>query len=518
MRNRQATSSCLLTAAMLLIASAATAADKPNIICIFADDMGIGDVSHTTGKAATPHLDRLAKEGMRFTDAHTTSSVCTPSRYGLITGRYNWRTRLQRSVFFNPHDAPLIKKDETTVASMLKDAGYNTACVGKWHMGIGWQFFEEKRPLAKGQRGQGWDIDYTQPAITPTSNGFDYFFGIQASLDMAPYVYIENEKATEIPNVTKAFKRPGAAGEKFEAIDCLKTFAEKSVAFIDRCSEEDKPFFLYLPLTSPHTPIVPSKDWQGKSDIGAYGDFLMETDWVVGQVLQAIDKHELEDNTLVMFTTDNGCSPAAKIDDLVAKGHLPNGNLRGHKADIYEGGHNVPFIVKWPGNVSPGTATNRLTCTTDFIATCADIVGAELSESEAVDSVSFLETLKDPTAIERDAIVHHSIGGNFAIRKGNWKLCFCPGSGGWSSPRPGKAKPGSPAGQLFNLADDPAEQKNLFETNPDKVAELTELMQKYIDDGRSTTGPKQENAVEISLWKKRPAKKEQKPQPRKTAA
>ena len=244
------------------------AASTPNIIFIFADDMGVGDVSHNGGKAPTPHIDRLATEGMRFTDAHTTSSVCTPSRYGLLAGRYNWRTHLQKSVYFNPHDKPLIAENQSTVASLLKGAGYHTGCVGKWHLGIGWEF-KEGFTATKEQAGQGWDIDYTKPAVTPTAHGFDYFFGIQASLDMAPYVYIENTLATAPATVVKAFHRKGAAAADFEAVDCLRDFAAKSVAFLDqRAAEPDKPFFLYLPLTSPHTPIVPSKAWAGKSEIG----------------------------------------------------------------------------------------------------------------------------------------------------------------------------------------------------------------------------------------------------------
>jgi arylsulfatase A len=265
------------------------------------------------------------------------------------------------------------------------------------------------------------------------------------------------------------------------------------VAFIDRAAPKDEPFFLYLPLTSPHTPIVPSKDWQGKSPIGKYGDFLMETDWVVGEVLAALEKHGVADETLVIFTTDNGCSPAAKIPDLEKQGHKPNGDLRGHKADIYEGGHRVPFVVRWPGKVKPGAVTSRLTCQTDFIATCAEILGKELTADAAVDSVSFLPTLKDAAVVDRDAVVHHSIQGAFAIRRGKWKLCLCKGSGGWSAPRPGKAPKGAPAVQLFDLQVDPAEENNLALENPELVTELTELMQKYVDDGRSTPGAKQQN-------------------------
>ncbi|MFD2158458.1 arylsulfatase [Rubritalea tangerina] len=469
------------------------AAELPNIIFIFADDMGVGDVSHRTGKADTPALDRMAREGMRFTDAHTTSSVCTPSRYGLLTGRYNWRTRLQKGVFFSPHDKPLIKKDESTVASILKDKGYDTACVGKWHLGIGWEFKEKNNPKSR----TGYDIDFAKPAVTPTSHGFDYFYGIQASLDMAPYVYIENERATAEGSVTKGFPRKGAAAPDFEANQCLKVFAEKSVAYINQKAKSEKPFFLYLPLTSPHTPIVPSKEWLGKSPIGKYGDFLMETDWVVGQVLEALDANKITENTLVMFSTDNGCSPAAGIGKLVEKGHKPNGDLRGHKADIYEGGHRVPTLAMWPKVVTAGTETKRLTTLADFYATCAEIVGAELGSEDGVDSVSFLPTLKDASQVDRGAIVMHSINGSFAIRQGRWKLCFCGGSGGWSAPR--KAPEGAPKWQLFDLDADPGEKVNVYESQPEVVQGLHDLMVQYIEDGRSTEGKKVQNDVEVEF-------------------
>ncbi|MGK0186722.1 MAG: arylsulfatase A [Verrucomicrobiales bacterium] len=492
---------CLSLLALILSTAALSAADKPNIVFIFADDMGVGDVSHNGGKAPTPHIDRLAAEGIRFTDAHTTSSVCTPSRYGLLTGRYNWRTHLQKSVFFNPHDMPLIAANQSTVASLLKESGYHTGCVGKWHLGIGWQFLEDYNKSAD-RPGQGWDIDYSKPAVTPLAYGFDYFFGIQASLDMAPYVYIENELATATATVTKAFFRKGAAAADFEAVNCLRDFASKSVTYIDqRAQTPDQPFFLYLPLTSPHTPIVPSESWKGKSSIGDYGDFIMESDWVVGQVLEALDKHDMTKDTIVFFSTDNGCSPAAKIDQLVEKGHKPNGDLRGHKADIYEGGHRVPFLVRWPGVIKSGSTTDRLTSLSDVYATTAEIVGAKGEADDGVDSISFLPTLKGEQSSARSAVVHHSIGGFFAIREGDWKLCFCPGSGGWSAPRPGKAGKDAPAVQLFNLTDDPAEKNNVESAHPEKVKHLTALLQSYIDNGRSTEGTPQMNDASIVVLK-----------------
>jgi len=474
----------------------------PNIIFIFADDMGIGDVSHTSGKAATPHLDRMASEGIRFTDAHASSSVCTPSRYSLLTGRYNWRTTLASHVINKPTTKPLIKKEETTVASLLKQAGYHTALVGKWHLGIGWELLPDFKK-EKWQKGLGWNIDFTKPAITPTSNGFDYFFGIAASLDMPPYVYIKNENVTEIPSVINdpnIRSRKGPAAPSFKAGNCLQDFAAKSVDYINERAREKEPFFLYVPLTSPHTPIIPSEIWKGKSELGPYGDFLMETDWVVGEVLNALDKHDIAENTIVLFSTDNGCSPAAKIPVLKRKGHSPSGNLRGNKADIYEGGHRVPFIIRWPEVIEAGTQTDRLTCMTDFIATCSDITGVQLDDASGVDAISFLSTLKNPNKTNREDIVHHSINGSFSIRQGNWKLALCPGSGGWSAPKAGQTPEGSPNLQLFDLSKDIAETNNVYDKYPSKVEELIQLLQSYVTKGRSTPGKHQKNDREVNIY------------------
>jgi arylsulfatase A-like enzyme len=485
-----------------LACASALATDKPNIIFIFTDDMGIGDVSHNGGKAPTPHIDRLAKEGMRFTDAHTTSSVCTPSRYSLLTGRYNWRTRLQRAVFLNPKDKPLIKKDESTVASLLKENGYQTAMVGKWHLGFDWQFLK-KYKKKKGQKGFGWDIDYSKPVGTPRLNGFDYFYGTMSSLDMAPYVYVENDMAVKPATKTYSYKgamlREGAGSEDFDAQKVLQVYAAKSVEYINSAAKKETPFFLYVPLTSPHTPIIPSDKWLGKSGIGKYGDFLMETDWVVGEILQALDQQGIADNTLVLFTTDNGCSPKAEIPDLEKKGHFPNGKLRGTKADLYEGGHRVPTIVRWPKLVPASTQTDRLTSLADLYATLADIVGAKVPDSDGVDSVSFFETLSDPSKTERSAIVMHSVDGHFAIRQGDWKLLFHGGSGGWSEPQ--RRPEGAPKWQLYNLKDDIGEQKNLFEKHPEISEKLHALMLDYIKQGRSTPGAEQKNAVPVVLEK-----------------
>ena len=481
---------------ILLIATGLQAADKPNIIFILADDMGYGDMSFRGGKAATPNCDRLAKEGMSFTDAHTSSSVCTPTRYGILTGRYNWRSTLKKSVLWG-YSPPLIKYDRNTVGDYLQKQGYHTGIVGKWHLGLEW---ERKKDIeqdisAKGKKQKdGWNIAYDRPVKGPTSQGFDYSFIIPASLDMPPYVYIEGETVTQVPTVEKSYIRKGPAGKDFEAVNCLKDFAAKSRDYIKRQAKSDSPFFLYIPLTSPHTPIVPSEEWQGKSSIGKYGDFLMETDWVIGEVLAELAAQGVDENTILIFTTDNGCSPAAKIPDLVSKGHLPNAHWRGHKADIFEGGHRVPFLVRWPSKVKPGTESASTICTTDLFATVAELCGESVDEKTAEDSYSFLPDLLGKGASARPSVVHHSIGGYFAIREGDWKLNVCPGSGGWSSPKPNsKAAKELPIVQLYNLKDDPSEKNNLQDKHPEKVAALVKQLATLIRNGRSTDGPVQKN-------------------------
>ena len=384
----------------VLSVSTAHAADKPNVVFILADDLGYGDLSHAGGRAGTPHCDRLAKQGMRFTDSHTTSSVCTPTRYGIVTGRYNWRSTLKSGVLWGLSE-PLIAADRLTTPKFLQKNGYHTGVIGKWHLGLGWQMLPngEKRQAVTGPtKGDGWQIDYGKKVTGgPLAIGFDESFIIPASLDMFPYVYLKNDKPTAWATVTKAFHRPGPCAENFEAINCLRDFAREAGTFIDaRAKDRKKPFFLYLPLTSPHTPIVPAKRWQGKSDIGKYGDFLMETDWVVGQVLEALDRNKLAKDTIVIFTADNGCSPAAKIPNLIKQGHKPNGDWRGHKADIFEGGHRTPFLVRWPDKVEAGSTSDQTICTTDLFATIADVLGVFLPARTAWPSAG------------QAAAVHHS--------------------------------------------------------------------------------------------------------------
>ena len=473
-------------------------AAPPNIVFILSDDMGYGDPHHAGGKVPTPHLDRMVAEGMRFTDAHTSSAVCTPTRYGLMTGRYNWRSTLKDGVL-QGNSQPLLESDRTTVAEFLKEAGYRTAVIGKWHLGLGWSKLAKSRKAESGPtEGTGWGLDYsTAVSRGPLAEGFDEDFIIPASLDMAPFVYLRNDKPTAIATVTKEWVRPGAAAADFDAVNCLPDFARESREFIRRSvATKDKPFFLYLPLSSPHTPIVPTEAWKGKSGIGDYGDFLMETDWAVGEVLAELEAQGVSKNTLVVFTSDNGFAPYVGLKEQVDKGHKPVGDLRGAKADVYEGGHRVPFLVRWPEVVKAGATSSTTICLNDFFATAADAVGklSNIPASAAEDSFTLLPLLKGTDGYARGFTVHHSQNGSFAIRQGDWKLCLCPDSGGWSDPRPGTpaSKEAYPV-QLFDLAKDPAEQENLAESEPERVKELAAVLAKAIREGRTTPGASQSN-------------------------
>lgn len=501
---------CLLS--LLASPLCGNSAGNPNIIFILADDQGFGDVSalNPESKIPTPNIDRIAKEGITFTDAHTSSSVCTPTRYSVLTGRYHWRTRLQKGVLggFSP---PLISKDRLTVASLLKEKGYYTACVGKWHLGLNWPLkgggYADDGGDFSGAYKDGFKIDYTAPIKDgPIDLGFDTFFGISASLDMPPYVYIQDKIPTEPATVEKAFHRKGPSGVNFEAVDVLPDITKKTVEIIGQqadASKDGKPFFIYFPLNAPHTPIVPTEEWKGKSGINIYADFTMQVDWTVGQVLKALDDNGLADNTLIIFTTDNGCSPQANFAELRAAGHEPGYIYRGHKADIYEGGHRVPFVARWPEKIKAGRRTDQLVGQIDFLATAAEITGAEIPQTGGEDSISFLPVLLgEDTEPIRDSLVAQSIGGYFCIRDDNWKLALCPGSGGWSDPRPGRVDMSQfPPVQLFDLDSDPGEKNNLAEQHPDRVEKMKKMLSTLIQNGRSTEGPKLENDTDIVMVK-----------------
>jgi arylsulfatase A len=503
--------------ALTLLASAAAHAASPNIIHILCDDLGYGDVKclNPEGKIATPHMDRIAASGMIFTDAHSSSSVCTPTRYGVMTGRYNWRTKLQSGVTggLSPR---LIEQDRLTVAALLKQAGYDTGCIGKWHLGMGMKVKPGKTvsELSIEKAEEVDSVDFTA-AITdgPTAVGFDSYFGISASLDMVPYCFIENDHVTAQPTermklemnsgMKRSFTREGPGAPGFKGEDVLPTFTRKAVEYIS--SHKEKPFFLYLPLNSPHTPILPSKEWQGRSGISLYADFVMQTDDAIGQIIAALAAAGTLENTLVIVTSDNGCSPSADYPTLAKHGHNPSHVFRGNKADIFDGGHRVPYLVQWPAVVKAGSKCDQTICLLDFMATAAEITGSKLPDTAAEDSHSYLAQLKGELGKPvRSSIVHHSINGSFAIREGSWKLELCPDSGGWSEPRPNKkraeAKPLPPL-QLYDLATDINERNNLASQHPEIVGKLIGTLEALVKAGRSTPGKPQKNAVDPDLWK-----------------
>ena len=426
----------------------------PHIVYILADDLGYGDVSAFNAEAAweTPHIDGIARDGMLFTDAHSGSAVCSPTRYGVLTGSYAWRTRLKSGVLWS-YDEPLINEDELTVAKLLQEHGYSTACIGKWHLGLGWSYVTPERD----------SVDFSK-RITggPLKVGFDYFFGITASLDIPPYVYIENDGVTALPDrltessTKMGWWRSGPTGPDFKHEEVLETLTDKAIEFIGNHarSKRQQPFFLYFPLTAPHTPILPTEQFQGSSGTNAYGDFVLQVDRTVGKILETLDTYHLADRTLVIFTSDNGCSPEADFEELARFGHDPSAGLRGAKADIFEGGHRIPFMVRWPGKIKPGSSSGQTICLTDLMATVAAITGETLPPEAGADSYNLLPVMlqqeKQPI---REATVHHSVNGSFAIRQGDWKLVLCGGSGGWSDPLPGSAEEAAlPPFQLYNLA------------------------------------------------------------------
>lgn len=472
----------------------------PNIVYILADDMGYGDLSCLNERAAwqTPHLDRLAAEGICYTDAHASSAVCTPSRYSLLTGRYSWRSSLKQGVIggYTPH---LIEAGRMTVPSMLKQAGYRTACIGKWHLGMDW----EKNGPAES------DVNFAASiAMGPNRFGFDYYYGISASLDMPPYVYIENDRCTRLPDrVTGRSReesplgwwREGPTAPDFKHDEVLPRLTDQVLAAIDAAVEEE-PFFIYFPMPSPHTPILPSAAFQGRSGTNGYGDFVLMCDDVVGQVMRKLEENGLADNTLLVFASDNGCAPHVNMEELAQYGHHPSYVFRGHKADIYEGGHRVPLLMKWPNRIPAGMQTRETVCLSDLLATTAEIAGIRLPDQAGEDSVSHVPlwrgALKAPL---REAIVHHSVNGSFSIRQGRWKLELCAGSGGWSDPKPGEEGEDAPAFQLYDLEDDIGERRNRILEYPEIVDRLASLLIGYIRDGRSTPGEPQKNA-EASPW------------------
>ncbi len=453
-------------------AIAAETPSRPNIVYILADDLGWGDLRCYNAKSGvpTPNADKLAAQGMRFTDMHSPSAVCTPTRYGILTGRYCWRSRLKKGVL-NGYSPNLIEQDRITVPDMLLKQGYYTAGIGKWHLGLGSDAKTDfSRPLRPG----------------PTTHGFDYYYGIPASLDMDPYLYFENDKVVEDPTSQTegssqprgVFWRKGAMAPKFSIPDVLPTLTDKAVSVLkERAAKPQQPFFLYLALTAPHTPWVPKEQFKGRSTAGIYGDFVAAVDGTIGTVMDALEKTGLAKNTLFIVTSDNGAD--WKVEDKAKFAHRANANWRGEKADIWDGGHRIPFLARWPGQVKAGAVSDQLGCLTDLMATSAAITGVKLPASAGEDSFNLLPALLGKAkAPIRESIVHHSIDGMFSIRTGEWKLELGLGSGGFTKPARVEATPGGPTGQLYNIVADPAESKNLWLERPDIVKSLTALLEK----------------------------------------
>lgn len=480
---------------------------KPNIVIIYTDDQGYGDVGalNPNAKFQTPNIDRIANEGVVFTDGHSSDAVCTPSRYSLLTGRYSWRTSLKANVL--RADGPcLIEKDRMTIASLLQKNGYNTAMVGKWHLQM--QFEGDVN------EGRDWSKPFTEG---PIAHGFDYFYGIAASMNYGILTYLENDRVLEPPvlytkkkmdvtprtyRMTPPYKEEWSKGylevaPSFNDELVLENFAEKAVDYIGKSAAEaknGKPFFLYLPLTSPHLPHCTHPDFQGRSDCGNYGAFMEETDYRVGQVLDALKANGLEDNTLVIFSSDNGAESNYEY-QRDTFGHYSCMNFKGGKRDIYEGGHRVPFLMRWPGVIEAGSQVDEPVYQGDYLATISDIIGASLPDTAGEDSHSLLPLIDKNFngEYQKDrAVIHHSFTGHFAIRKGDWKLNMFRGSGGSLEPKFVEIEEGDAPYELYNIKNDPGETTNLYFENPEIVKDLKEDITKIIKNGRSTEGEPQD--------------------------
>ena len=512
-------------------ASMASAATEPNIVFILADDLGIGDVNCYGGDRClidTPNIDALAASGLRFTDAHVNASICGPTRRALMTGRYNWR--FGGYVKGGPWGfvGPRPNTENFTLGKLLKRAGYHTGYVGKWHLGT-------IMTTTDGKNQGPENVDYSQPLLYgPKQFGFDESFILPGSLDMYPYAYARNhvwQGAVTAQKGWSAFNRVGPAAEDFEDHEVLETFYREADSYLERRSAND-PFFLFLSLTAPHTPTSPGEKWQGKSELGVYGDFVMEVDHAVERVMNALKAKGLDENTLILFASDHGPAPYSgnilkatpgQIQKLEEVGHYPSGPYRGYKFSFYEGGLRVPLIAHWPGVIPKGTTCDSLVGLCDLMATFADLTDQELGGNEAPDSISFAPLLRDPNgkATRTNLVMESTM--HFAIREGDWKLCLSPASGitalsengVGNDPLPEEAwrkalkrfggKPTdadllqTPFVQLYNLASDPGETNDLADAHPDRVVQLVALLQEQVKNGRSTPGPKLENDKQVHI-------------------
>jgi arylsulfatase A len=479
----------LLSVVPALRAATATPSPLPNIVILYADDMGYGDlaIQNPDSKIRTPHLDRLAREGMRFTDAHSSSGICTPSRYALLTGRFHWRKFHGIVQSFGP---PSFDDAELTLPELLRSRGYRTACIGKWH--LGWDWDAVKRPGAKADPKTGYAPDAFDWSKRipggPLSHGFDSYFGDDVP-NFPPYAWFENDRVVTPPTVPLAITpqtaegaweaRPGpmVAGWDFHAV--MPRLTERAEQFIAARKGEKQPFFLYFPFTSPHAPIVPSPEFAGKSQAGGYGDFMEQTDATVGRVLAALAAHGFADNTLVIFSADNGPEHYAypRIQNF---NHRSAGPLRGLKRDLWEGGHRVPFLVRWPGRVPAGTVSAALTSQIDLMATLAAVVGAPLPPGTAHDSHNQLEVWTKNAPGPRRTLVHNTNANGYALRHDQW-LYIAAKTGAvskvpaWFDPA-NRYAPHTEPGELYDLSVDLAQRDNLHAKNPAKVSELAALL------------------------------------------
>ena len=480
---------------------------RPNIVIILADDFGVGDIQahYPDNKIATPYLDKFSAESVRYTNAHSGSACCTPTRYGMMTGRYAWRTALQEWVIAC-YEPPLIDEDRLTLPGFLQDEGYHTALVGKWHLGWNWagpqpSTREEARNVLKEKE---WD--YTKPIEDgPIERGFDYYFGTHVP-NFAPFTFIENDRVVTQPTETyvhdpsegtvmpRGFEgSPIAPDWQWDQI--LPTITQRAVDYIHEQANKDEPFFLFFSQTSPHEPVVPSESFKGKSGIAPIADFVMETDWSAGQVIQALEDAGVAEDTIVIFTADNGHSHYTGWETLLEAEHYPSGPYRGHKSHVWEGGHRVPFLVRWPGKVSPGEERHHAVSVNDIFATCAELLSADVPFDAAEDSISFLGTMLDSDAAPlRDHVVAHSTFGEFTLLEGPWKIVYRNASANLNESR-GKPR----IVELYNLDDDIAETKNLAAEEPDIVYHLDRKLRYLVDQGTSREGPAQQNDTEVKI-------------------
>ncbi len=513
----------LLFAVILVLLSAVSKAQtgpsrQPNIVIILADDMGYGDVSGLNPEAVTrtPHIDELAKNGISFSNAHAGASVCTPSRYGILTGRYAFRSESKGRVGTG-FGIPVIEKDRTTLATFLKKAGYTTACIGKWHLGLTWPVKDDTGNAVYDPATGRSNVDYTGKVTSgPNDYGFDYSFIHPASLDMPPYVFLRNHQVTD-PDIqltsdvyphrlvdtrdswdkkhTKEgdvywgkgiWWRRGEIARSFKVEDCLTNILDDGVSFIEKHASQnaDKPFFLYLPLTGPHTPWMPSAAFQGKSPLGAYGDFILDIDHTVGKIKETLRRLSLDENTLIIFSSDNGAYWPQE--EIALQKHNSNHGRRGQKGDVWEGGHRVPLIVSWPATITKPGTNRQLTSLTDIFATLAALTGQNPGPGSGEDSFSFLRALtgsgQQPA---RSSMIHHSSNGMFALQKNGWKFIDGLGSGGFTPPVRIDPVPGGPQGQLYHLQTDSLETVNVMLRHASLAAELKKELEEQIKNGRS---------------------------------